>query len=77
MPKAELLGTFLEILSYGLYLILQIECLRVLWVKHRSGKPMHYLVGTSVAIFSLVTILTGSSNLHMGNMVLERSQTRK
>ncbi|THG93724.1 hypothetical protein EW026_g7590 [Hermanssonia centrifuga] len=56
MPKAELLGTFLEILSYGLYLILQIECLRVLWVKHRSGKPMHYLVGTSVAIFSLVTI---------------------
>ncbi|KAF9225033.1 hypothetical protein BS17DRAFT_702042 [Gyrodon lividus] len=53
IPKAELIGVFLESLSYGAYVMVFTQCMQVL--RRRKSRPSDYLVGTAVSLFILVT----------------------
>jgi hypothetical protein len=53
IPKAELIGVFLESLSYGIYVTIFTQCIQVL--RRRHSRPSDYLVGTTVSLFILIT----------------------
>ncbi|KAF8838721.1 hypothetical protein BDN67DRAFT_971120 [Paxillus ammoniavirescens] len=53
IPKAELIGVFLESLFYGIYVMVFIQCMQVL--RRRQSRPSDYLVGTAVSLFVLIT----------------------
>ncbi|KAG2340351.1 hypothetical protein BDR05DRAFT_966865 [Suillus weaverae] len=53
IPKAELIGVFLESLAYGAYLMVFNQCMFVL--RKRRSRPSDYLVGTAVSLFILIT----------------------
>ncbi|KAI0683936.1 hypothetical protein BC835DRAFT_683070 [Cytidiella melzeri] len=54
--QAELIGTFIEILIYGIYLVVFCKCLQVLRVKYTEGRPTSFMACTALAIFVLVSI---------------------
>ncbi|KAI0337376.1 hypothetical protein BDW22DRAFT_1364141 [Trametopsis cervina] len=54
--RAELIGTFIEILAYGVYFVVFCKCLQVLHVKYTEGRPTAVLACTALLIFVLVTI---------------------
>ncbi|KAI0682827.1 hypothetical protein BC835DRAFT_1423947 [Cytidiella melzeri] len=54
--QAELIGTFIEILIYGIYLVVFCKCLQVLQVKYTEGRPTSFMACTALAIFVLVSI---------------------
>ncbi|KAI0681750.1 hypothetical protein BC835DRAFT_1425280 [Cytidiella melzeri] len=56
--QAELIGTFIEILIYGIYLVVFCKCLQVLRVKYTEGRPTSFMACTALAIFVLVSIHT-------------------
>ncbi|KAG2124418.1 hypothetical protein DEU56DRAFT_916999 [Suillus clintonianus] len=53
IPKAELIGVFLESLAYGAYLMVFNQCMFVL--RKRRSRPSDYLLGTAVSLFILIT----------------------
>ncbi|KAG2040414.1 hypothetical protein BDR03DRAFT_948665 [Suillus americanus] len=53
IPKAELIGVFVESLAYGVYLMVFNQCMSVL--RKRHSRPSDYLVGTAVSLFILIT----------------------
>lgn len=53
IPKAELIGVFLESLAYGVYLMVFNQCMFVL--RKRRSRPSDYLVGTAVSLFIFIT----------------------
>ncbi|KAI0821039.1 hypothetical protein BC629DRAFT_1434974 [Irpex lacteus] len=54
--RAELIGTFIEILIYGIYLVVFCKCLQVLRLKYTEGRPTAVMTCTAVTIFVLVTV---------------------
>ncbi|KAJ3529271.1 hypothetical protein NM688_g7876 [Phlebia brevispora] len=54
--KAELIGTYLETLTYGVYLVVFYKCLTVLGAKYVDGRPTCILLCTALSIFALVTV---------------------
>ncbi|KAI0684230.1 hypothetical protein BC835DRAFT_1390667 [Cytidiella melzeri] len=54
--QAELIGTFIEILIYSIYLVVFCRCLQVLRVKYTEGRPTSFMACTALAIFVLVSI---------------------
>ncbi|KAI0083620.1 hypothetical protein BDY19DRAFT_1060844 [Irpex rosettiformis] len=54
--RAELVGTFVEILLYGIYLVVFCKCLQVLRIKYLEGRPTTVMTCTAITIFALVTI---------------------
>ncbi|GJE85477.1 hypothetical protein PsYK624_015560 [Phanerochaete sordida] len=56
LPKAELIGTVLETVGFGAYVIVFIECLRLLCTRHRAGRDMRYLIATASVIFALAAV---------------------
>ncbi|KAJ3526251.1 hypothetical protein NM688_g8282 [Phlebia brevispora] len=55
VPKAELIGTCMEMIGYGAYLIIFIECVRVLYKKYQRGRSAGYLWIVAGTIFCLCT----------------------
>ncbi|KIJ16541.1 hypothetical protein PAXINDRAFT_10994 [Paxillus involutus ATCC 200175] len=53
IPKAQLIGGFMESLFYGLYVMVFVQCMQVL--RRRQSRPSDYLVGTAVSLFVLIT----------------------
>ncbi|KIK95822.1 hypothetical protein PAXRUDRAFT_11213 [Paxillus rubicundulus Ve08.2h10] len=53
IPKAQLIGGFMESLFYGLYVMVFLQCMQVL--RRRQSRPSDYLVGTAVSLFVLIT----------------------
>jgi len=56
IPEAELIGTLLESMAYGIYLIVFLRCSRVLHAKYTEGRRIYSFVMTAAAIFTLVTM---------------------
>ncbi|KAF8621299.1 hypothetical protein AX15_007897 [Amanita polypyramis BW_CC] len=56
VPTAQLLGTFLEMLGYGIYLVVTPQAFLVLRQKQLSRKLMIYLYSTMAVTFILVTM---------------------
>jgi len=54
IPRAELIGVFLESAAYGIYLTIFSQCLLVL--RKRARRPNDYLLGTAVTLFILITL---------------------
>ena len=42
-------------MSIGAYVVVFLECLQVLWARHRAGRDMKYLLATATVIFALAT----------------------
>ncbi|EKM58145.1 uncharacterized protein PHACADRAFT_252223 [Phanerochaete carnosa HHB-10118-sp] len=55
LAEAELIGTLLEAMCYGMFLMLFLELLRVLYVRHRAGRSIKLLLVIALLIFSLIT----------------------
>ncbi|GJE85491.1 hypothetical protein PsYK624_015700 [Phanerochaete sordida] len=55
LAKVELIGTLLEAICYGMYFILFVEVLRVLYARHRAGRSTWSLLVATLVIFSLIT----------------------
>ena len=51
----------------GAYLVIFIECVRVLWAKYANGKGGVYLSAVALAIFALVTSVSQSLSTRCPN----------
>ncbi|KAI4526420.1 hypothetical protein K525DRAFT_288063 [Schizophyllum commune Loenen D] len=54
--RAELIGTVVETMLYGIYFVLFARCLEVIRQRHVEGKLTVFLLTTSLLLFALITI---------------------
>ncbi|TRM69238.1 hypothetical protein BD626DRAFT_8555 [Schizophyllum amplum] len=54
--RAELIGTVVETMAYGVYFVLFVRCLEVIHTRQVEGKVSLLLLITSLLLFTLITI---------------------
>ncbi|EKM58153.1 uncharacterized protein PHACADRAFT_252236 [Phanerochaete carnosa HHB-10118-sp] len=55
MATTDLIGTLAEIMCYGMYFVLFLQLLRVLYARHQARRPIVNLLAIALLIFSLIT----------------------